>query len=106
MHIQAESGIEAIVGSCFLDKAHKDLEALLLVEEAALALEVVGFEPGRQAGEECVLDAGLLLAIKRTHQIDDSAFGRKLLHLTIVGLDSGEQLAGELPHLAALMRED
>lgn len=87
MYIQAESGIEAILSGRFLDEANKEIEALMLVKEAPLALEVVSFEESRQAGEDRVLDRDVFFATELAHQIDGSTFAGELLHLAIVRLD-------------------
>lgn len=57
---------------------------MLIVDKAALALEVVSLQPGGQASEDGILHWKGALFLELADKVDGSALACELLHLAIV----------------------
>ena len=78
----------------------------MLIDEPALALEVVCLDPGCQTSKNGVLELDGFLLHEFSNKVDCSTLAGEFLHLAIVRHDRGEEVTSRLAHLRTLMRID
>ena len=83
----AQAHGEFLVGRRVREEPAKPGSACVLLNEAALPLEVVRLDPGGEAAEEGILQGQRWLPLEAEDQVERTALGGELLNLSVVGHD-------------------